>query len=67
MGNTDNHGGITRRDFVKGLAASAAGIGLITLLPGGILTSAGADATASGESTVGKKGDGIYIEGIART
>ncbi len=64
MGNTDNRNGITRRDFVKGLAASAAGIGLVTLLPGGILTSSAADTTTSGTSTVGKKGDGIYIEGI---
>ena len=59
MGNSDNRNGITRRDFVKGLAASAAGIGLVTLLPGGILTSSAANTTTSGASTVGKKGDGI--------
>ena len=34
MGRTEANNGITRRDFVKGLAAGAAGLGLVSILPG---------------------------------
>ena len=33
---------ITRRDFVKGMAAAGAGVGLVTILPNGVITSADA-------------------------
>ena len=55
--------GMTRRTFVKGLAMSAAGIGIATILPGGIITAVAADTTQ--KEQVGKKGDGIYIDGVA--
>ena len=43
MGRTEANNGITRRDFVKGLAAGAAGLGLVSILPGGIISAAAAD------------------------
>lgn len=55
--------GMTRRTFVKGLAMSAVGIGIATILPGGIITAAAADTTK--KEQVGKRGDGIYIDGVA--
>ena len=39
--------GITRRDFVKGLAIGAAGLGIATILPGGIITAASAADTTT--------------------
>ena len=62
MGRTEANNGITRRDFVKGLAAGAAGLGLVSILPGGIISAAAADTK---KEDVGKKGDGIYIDGVA--
>ena len=56
--------GITRRDFVKGLAIGAAGLGIATILPGGIITAASAADTTT-KQQVGKQGDGIYIDGVA--
>lgn len=44
--------GISRRDFVKSLAVGAAGIGLVTLLPGGIISGV---AAAAGTTAKGKK------------
>ena len=55
--------GITRRDFVKGLAIGAAGLGIATILPGGIITAASAADTTT-KQQVGKQGDGIYIDGV---
>lgn len=60
---TKQNTGITRRDFVKGLAVGAAGIGVATILPGGIITAAAANTNS--KQTIGKKGDGIYMEGNA--
>ena len=37
---TKKTNGMTRRDFVKGLAVGAAGIGVATILPGGIIAAA---------------------------
>lgn len=54
--------GITRRDFVKGLAFGAASLGIATILPGGIITAAEAAAT---RQEVGRQGDGIYLDGVA--
>ena len=31
---------VTRRDFVKGMAAAGAGVGLVAILPNGVITSA---------------------------
>ena len=45
--------GITRRDFVKGLAIGAAGLGIATILPGGIITAASAADTTT-KQQVGK-------------
>ena len=52
MGRTEANNGITRRDFVKGLAAGAAGLGLVSILPGGIISAAAADTK---KEDVGKK------------
>ena len=52
--------GITRRDFVKGLAIGAAGLGIATILPGGIITAASAADTTT-KQQVGKQGDGWPI------
>ena len=52
--------GISRRDFVKGLAFSAAGLGLATILPGNIISAAEADKEPAGSYS----GDGLYIQGI---
>ena len=46
--------GITRRDFVKGLAIGAAGLGIATILPGGIITAASAADTTT-KQQVGKQ------------
>lgn len=59
--NHKQENGMTRRTFVKGLAMGAAGIGIATILPGGIITAAAADTNT--QQAIGKKGDGIYIEG----
>ena len=57
MGRTEANNGITRRDFVKGLAAGAAGLGLVSILPGGIISAAAADTKIDGvaENLKGKK------------
>ena len=60
--NENVHSGITRRDFVKGLAFGAASLGIATILPGGIITAAEA---AESKQPVGRQGDGIYLDGVA--
>ena len=72
--------GITRRDFVKGLTVGAASLGLVTILPGGIITAAEAandknnnnnsnkdknKNNGKGNKKPGKNGDGIYIDGLS--
>ena len=49
---------ITRRDFVKGMAAAGAGVGLVTILPNGVITSADA---AWGWPTVDSKPTGNIV------
>ena len=57
--------GITRRDFVKGVwPIGGSGLGIATILPGGIITAASAADTTT-KQQVGKQGDGIYIDGVA--
>lgn len=61
--------GITRRNFVKGLAVGAAGIGVATILPGGIITAASAADVETNAKKPGiglKKSNGIYIEGLSQ-
>jgi len=53
--------GVSRRDFVKGMAGVAAGVAAVTILPGGVITAAAADAK---KEKIGTKGNGIYIDGI---
>ena len=52
MSEKNNQKGISRRDFVKSLAVGAAGIGLVTLLPGGIISGV---AAAAGTTAKAKK------------
>ncbi len=47
-------GGVARRDLIKGVIAGAVGMGVVTLLPHGVVA---VSSAASG-------GDGIFIEGV---
>ena len=51
--------GISRRDFVKGLALGAAGLSLATILPGNIISAAEPET----EPATSYSGDGLYIAG----
>lgn len=55
--------GMTRRTFVKGLAIGAAGLGIATILPGGIITAA-ADGKEPQKTDMKNAADGIYIDGL---
>lgn len=55
------HQGVSRRDFVKGMAGVAAGVGLVTILPSGVITAA---AAGTQKEKFGTRGSGIYIDGI---
>ena len=55
--------GMTRRTFVKGLAMSAAGLGIAAILPGGIITAAAAGDEPQ-KVDLSNAADGIYIDGL---
>lgn len=59
--------GISRRDFIKGLAIGTAGLGVAAIMPGGIITavSAANTETVPSASEAGLYGDGIYMQGQA--